>query len=35
VNDDRIIYHWAWTKADPADPNLPEDYQTQLEQRVL
>jgi hypothetical protein len=35
VNDDRIIYHWRWEKADPNNNRLPENSETRFDVKVM
>jgi hypothetical protein len=35
ANDDRIIYAWRWEKADPDDPDLPENHALRFDERVM
>ncbi len=35
VNDERVAYNWRWERADPDDPNLPENHDTRFKRRLL
>jgi hypothetical protein len=34
VNDEGVAYNWRWEKADPDDPNLPDDYSSRFQRRL-
>ena len=35
LNDDKVVYNWAWTKADTYNPDLPEGYEERFKGRIL
>lgn len=35
VNDEGVAYNWRWEKADPDDPNLPQNFETRFKTRLL
>jgi hypothetical protein len=35
VTDDRILYLWVWAQADGDNPNLPVNYASRFEERLL
>lgn len=34
VNDDHVAYNWRWEKADPDDPNLPQNHTHRFRKRL-
>lgn len=35
VNEDAVAYNWRWEKADPDDPQLPQNHEARFKTRLL
>lgn len=35
VNSEKVAYLWYWSKCDPEDKNLPEDYKIRFKKRLI
>lgn len=35
VSEEMVAYNWYWTKADPENPDLPENFTVRFKERAL